>query len=75
MYTCMTNTYRIITEGDFSYVYTADDASHAITKWLRATFVSGCTASQPTLTGRFIVTCPAGKNAAAMTVAAKITKE
>lgn len=66
--------YRI-SELRFSYCYRADGYSDAIAKWLKATFVKGCTATEPDNFGRFQVICPAGKQAPALVIDAIIRRE
>lgn len=64
------NTAYRITENGFSYTYVADGYSGAIAQWLAATFIEGCTASEPDNAGRFMAWTPLGS-----TVHARITRD
>jgi hypothetical protein len=65
----------VIREARFTYRYQTVDIDHAIWRWLRDTFVNGCTATTPDANGRFSVLCPAGSNAPALIVPAVISEE
>lgn len=73
--TTTTQTVYEIIENGFSYKYRADGYQDAIDQWVRATFVDGCTGSEPDNFGAFFVSCPATDRFPAKSVKAVVSRE